>query len=231
MQSLRHGEVEPLLLTLKSELASNTGLIDPTKVAMKSLNIPLIITSACLGLLTLPCSGKPDNNGKGKGNGNSALKFNKGNQGNKGKKHLPQGLDKKDLPLGIDKKALPPGLDKKDIPAIAGTKGKDWDRFDDKEREAIQTIFTGKDGSQQLPPGLAKNVREGKPLPPGWQDKVHSGSILEREILDGFTPVPQDLVPGIRQTPGTRLYYHDNKVIRVLDNTRQVVDIVNLLSR
>lgn len=43
-------------------------------------------------------------------------------------------------------------------------------------------VIAKHDKHQGLPPGLAKNQKRGKPLPPGWQKKLVRGHILDAEI-------------------------------------------------
>lgn len=109
-----------------------------------------------------------------------------------------------------------------------GHKGSKAARFSDDDRNAITAIFRGKDGSHQLPPGLAKNLKRGKPLPPGWQKKLSPGTILEQDILGSMTPLPYDLLPSLKRLPDTRLYYHDNRVVRIANATREILDVISL---
>ena len=47
----------------------------------------------------------------------------------------------------------------------------------------LNTPALGKhDKHDNLPPGLAKNQKRGKPLPPGWQKKLHRGDIIDADI-------------------------------------------------
>ena len=116
-------------------------------------------------------------------------------------------------------------------PAHAGKghKGKALE-FADNERRTLIDLFAP-DNRKSLPPGLRKNLERGKPLPPGWQKKVAAGQVIDAGWLDLMTRIPYDDVPGIRRTPGTRLYYHDNRLIRVNEETRVILDVINLLAR
>jgi hypothetical protein len=111
--------------------------------------------------------------------------------------------------------------------ADKGNKGKDIVRFQDSERGVIMGYFEGyRNQGQGLPPGLAKKVNRGKPLPPGWQKKVAPGYRIDDEWWPQFTPVPYDWFPGLRAEPDTRLYYHGDRVVRVYEPRREVVDVV-----
>ena len=55
-----------------------------------------------------------------------------------------------------------------------------------------------------LPPGLQKKVEEGKPLPPGWERKLEIGGYLDRVTV--------------------RI---EGKVIRLIENSLEIVDILN----
>ena len=62
-----------------------------------------------------------------------------------------------------------------------------------------------------LPPGLAKNVARGKPLPPGWAKKVAPFPLqLERQL----PPLP----------PYTRRGFIDGQVVLFDDRTQTVLD-------
>lgn len=159
-----------------------------------------------LALLATPAIAKP---GKGKGNsgkGGPPAHTGKGNPG-KGNKGNP------------------------------GKGNKDWDhpnnkhpKFVDKELNLLRDLFAP-DNRKSLPPGLRKNLERGKPLPPGWQKKVAAGQVIDAGWLDLMTPVSYDDLPGIQRHPGTRMYYHDNRLVRVNPETRMIIEVVNLLTR
>lgn len=132
--------------------------------------------------------------------------------------------------LGIEDHSHPGKGNKKPKPEKAekAKNNRKPNQFSDKEREQIAAIFRGKDGSHQLPPGLAMNLKRGKPLPPGWQKKLNTGSVLDRGILDGLTPISYDLIPGLKPVAETQLYYHDNRIVRVANATREILDVITL---
>lgn len=108
---------------------------------------------------------------------------------------------------------------------------KDWKSYsqlDNHQRDLITNVFRSPSGTTHLPPGLAKNLKRGKPLPPGWQKKLVPGSRLDDDLFGSFTEVPHHLIPGFKVIPDTRLYYHENRIVRLLDATREIIDVVTL---
>lgn len=77
-----------------------------------------------------------------------------------------------------------------------------------------------KDKHKRLPPGLAKKVESGKSLPPGWQKKIAPGKVLEDDIyVHGKIVVPLDPL-------GIVTIRIDDKVLRVHQKTREIIDIL-----
>lgn len=72
-----------------------------------------------------------------------------------------------------------------------------------------------------LPPGLQKKVDNGGSLPPGWQKKVNNGQVFSPELrsYSKRSPYPSP--------KGTSTYILEDKVIRVLDATNVIVDVLN----
>ena len=103
-------------------------------------------------------------------------------------------------------------------------------KFDDKDSTELRRLFDS-GNRKNLPPGLRKNLERGKPLHPGWQKKVSAGNMLDAGWMNLMTPVSYDYFPKVQRTPGTRLYYHDNRLIRVNEETRIILDVINLLMR
>lgn len=105
-------------------------------------------------------------------------------------------------------------------------------RFRDNERNEILDYFGRyRTQGQGLPPGLAKNQQRGKPLPPGWQKKLVPGYRIEDNLWSGFTPVPSSWFPNVRAEPNTRLYHHGDRVVRVYEPRREILDVITLPSR
>jgi hypothetical protein len=151
-------------------------------------------------------NGKGSGNGKGGGSSQQEKK-NKGDKGDKGDKDDKGDKGKKDA--------------KKDF------KSDKIARFVEEDRKSIITYFAGyRDTENGLPPGLAKNVARGKPLPPGWQKKIEPGYRIEDDLWSGFTPVPDEWFSGIRREPDTRFYFHGDRVVRVYEPRREILDVV-----
>lgn len=168
---------------------------------MKHRTLLSFATTACIALLASPAMAKPGKD-KGKGKGPSVENSEKGKP---------------------DKTGKPDKGDK-------GDKAKKHDKFNDNEGQLLKDLFAA-DNRRNLPPGLRKNLERGKPLPPGWQKKVAAGQVIDADWLQLMSPISYDDLPGIRRTQGTRMYYHDNRLIRVNEETRVILDVINLLSR
>lgn len=160
-------------------------------------------TLAILALLASPAIAKP-----GKDKGNSGKGGPPAHAG-KGKDH--------------------PSNKGKDHPSNKGGASK-FTKFGNKDRDELFRFFAP-DKRKSLPPGLRKNLDRGKPLPPGWQKKVAAGQVINGDWLKLMAPVSYDYLPNIKREPGTRMYYHDNRLIRVSEETRVILDVINLLAR
>ncbi len=69
---------------------------------------------------------------------------------------------------------------------------------------------------RRLPPGLAKNLRRGKPLPPGWQKKIGA--------------FPTALEQRLSQLPGGyRRVIVDRWALVIAEATNTVMDVIDLL--
>jgi len=67
---------------------------------------------------------------------------------------------------------------------------------------------------------LQKKVQRGKPLPPEWQKKIARGEVLDYATYKrGRVVVPVDKA-------GLVTMQVDGKVIRLLDATREIVEIL-----
>jgi len=75
--------------------------------------------------------------------------------------------------------------------------------------------------SKEVPYGLYKRQENtGKPLPPGWQKKLHKGDILDKDVYDhGKVIRPRD-------KDGRVVIQVDNKVIRLYEATREIIEIL-----
>jgi hypothetical protein len=83
---------------------------------------------------------------------------------------------------------------------------------------STSSYATNKDKS--LPPGLQKKVDSGESLPPGWQKKLHKGEILDYRVYrQGSVVVPVN-------HEGIITIKVEGKVIRLMEATREIVDIL-----
>lgn len=71
-----------------------------------------------------------------------------------------------------------------------------------------------------LPPGLQKQVERGKPLPPGWQNKLRVGSILDRDIYRQGEVLYRDRDRGLVTVQ------IENKVVRLLESSLEIMAIL-----
>lgn len=156
----------------------------------------------------------------------------KGGGSEKSEKHSPDKGGKKDDKGDKDHKGHKDDKDHKHDDKGKGDKHDDkaepWraHRFEEKERTELLSFFKGYESQPQgLPPGLAKNLRRGKPLPPGWQKKVNEGYILDDETYGLFDLLEDSLFPNLKPKPDTKLYLYGDRVVRVYEPKRQVIDI------
>ena len=85
------------------------------------------------------------------------------------------------------------------------------------------TAYAKPDKEQKtLPPGLAKKVDHGKPLPSGWQKKLHRGDVLERDIYTRGKVV----VPLAKD--GTVTIQVDGTLLKLYEQSRKIIDIINI---
>ena len=74
---------------------------------------------------------------------------------------------------------------------------------------------------KHLPPGLQKKVERGQALPPGWQKKVARGEVLDiRVYRQGRVIIPIDKYGAVS-------ILVDDRVIRVIQATRVILDVFN----
>jgi hypothetical protein len=85
---------------------------------------------------------------------------------------------------------------------------------------AMSSVALAKnDKEKPLPPGLQKKVAEGQPLPPGWQKKIAVGNVLDASVYAHAKVVLRD--------NGIETLSIEGKIIRVLKNTLEVVEIIS----
>ena len=73
-----------------------------------------------------------------------------------------------------------------------------------------------------------KAVRDAK-LPPDWQKKIARGEILPETVYKQAQPLPEVVIRTLPPPPaGTTLVILDDKVLRLLEATRTIVDVFEL---
>jgi hypothetical protein len=112
--------------------------------------------------------------------------------------------------------------------------------FTDKEKEVIRSFLRDRRESRyeeddehgkpnkkkKLPPGLKKKLERGGELPPGWQKKVARGEVLDEDLYLHSSPLPEDILKRLSSKRGTELRLLDDRVVRIMDGTRAIIDIL-----
>ena len=82
---------------------------------------------------------------------------------------------------------------------------------------------------KSLPPGLAKKLARGGTLPPGWQMKVARGEVMDYEVYNNASLLPEELLRKLSTIPeGTVLLQVGNKIVKVIEASRKIVDLFEL---
>lgn len=88
---------------------------------------------------------------------------------------------------------------------------------------------TGK--NKELPPGLRKKLARGGELPPGWQNKITRWEVLNDEYYARSERLPDHVLRRLPDGPaGTSLRRVEDRVVRVMDATRTILDVFYLIS-
>ena len=108
-------------------------------------------------------------------------------------------------------------------------------KFSEGDRKILEEWQKSHAGSQapqkKLPPGLQKKVDRGGTLPPGWQKKLAVGAVLDPEIYKQSKPLPEDILIQLPDIPeNIEIVHLGNKIIRIIENTQEIVDIFDSLS-
>ena len=75
----------------------------------------------------------------------------------------------------------------------------------------------------------AKQAARGAKLPPGWQKKIARDEILPETVYRQAQPLPEVVIRKLPPPPaGTILVILDDKVLRLLEATRTIVDVFEL---
>jgi|GEM_PF-7019109 len=163
--------------------------------------------------------GNPGNGGADKGN-SAKGGGDKGNSGNGGQGHVGKDHGKADHAGKADH-------GNKDFAKYAKrAKGS----FRDEDYPLFREYFLPyRDEPMNLPPGLAKRLRDGKPLPEGWRDKFVPGSMLEDAYWDSMIPLPDDMRGRLPRGDDSRYYLIDGQLVRVHPTERRVMGLISLI--
>ncbi len=83
---------------------------------------------------------------------------------------------------------------------------------------------------KKIPRGLQKKVARGGALPPGWQKKVARGEVIDPVVYEHSRPLPPDLVRMLPPQPqGTVIVTVEGKAVRLLEATKTILDVFDLL--
>ncbi len=88
----------------------------------------------------------------------------------------------------------------------------------------------GEKKPKKLPPGLRKKLERGGELPPGWQRKFERGEVVSDEVWAQRHALPRTVLNDIDQVPGTEVVRVGDRVARVLTETREILDIIDLVT-
>lgn len=106
-------------------------------------------------------------------------------------------------------------------PALADKKDKG---FSKSEREEISRYYeSNPEKRKQLPPGLAKKNK----LPPGWQKKLAKGDRIPDDVWAHRVELPKEI--KVAEEKGTIRVRIDDRVVKVAERTREVLDIVEIV--
>lgn len=102
------------------------------------------------------------------------------------------------------------------------------ERYDDDDRRHAKK---GPGKPKKLPPGLRKKLERGGELPPGWQKKVARGEVLDEDLYRRSHYLPKDVLRRMPEIEGTTLRQIDDRVLRVQDATRTILDVFYLVDQ
>ena len=86
-------------------------------------------------------------------------------------------------------------------------------------------VMAKKDKDKQLPQGLQMKVDRGGSLPPGWQKKLAKGEVLEESVYNhSVLVIPLD-------SKGLLTVRVEGKLIQLVEATREIIEIVDLLNQ
>lgn len=98
------------------------------------------------------------------------------------------------------------------------------------ERNLIRAHLIGRQPEQMnLRSGLQNKAAGGTPLPPGWQDKVKPGQILDYHTYRRGERLPASLLHRLSSPPpGSEILRLDNKVVMLNTQTHIILDAFDL---
>ena len=98
---------------------------------------------------------------------------------------------------------------------------------DDDDRAGHDKDKGGK--AKPLPPGLQKKLARGGELPPGWQKKLARGEVVDGQVWSQSRRLPPELLGRLgAMPPDTEIRYIEDKVYRVIRDSREIIDILGL---
>lgn len=98
--------------------------------------------------------------------------------------------------------------------------------FSPQESAEIRGYFKANPKARgQLPPGLAKKNK----IPPGWQKKLARGERIPDDVWSHRVPLPREIDSKLpRLEDGVVRVRIDDRVVRVAERTREVLDVIEL---
>ncbi|BBB26647.1 conserved hypothetical protein [Amphritea japonica ATCC BAA-1530] len=111
-------------------------------------------------------------------------------------------------------------------------------RFNDEEQRRVREHYLGdqsdhrgkgKKKEKRIPPGLQKKLERGGELPPGWQNKVAVGEVLDSDLYSRSEPLPDELESVLGRVAGEEHRRIGHKVIKVLEGDATVIDVIDIL--
>ena len=80
-----------------------------------------------------------------------------------------------------------------------------------------------------LPPGLQKKYERTGELPPGWQKKIVKGEVLDPNIYAVAKHYPLNPVDyHLKHIDGTELLRLEDRIIRIVNDTKVVLDVFGI---
>ena len=132
------------------------------------------------------------------------------------------------------KKALFSDKERSSIRSYYGRNSDDDDgreKRQDKHQNKHQDKHRGHNDhkAKNLPYGLQKKLARGGALPPGWQDKLVRGEVLEGEALRHSEIIPDELARRLpRLNEGEAVRRVGDKVVRVVEGDGTILDVIDL---